>query len=106
MSVVTLYQSDRDLSKTFTDKKDADVYDKKLELAETVGAWMKRRVPDLSDEQAERLGTVVAENKSDLIKALKGRSEVLLESPGTDEHQPESDEEGGAVDIKSAASNE
>lgn len=104
MAVVTLYQSDRDPSKTFTDKKDADVYDKKLELAENVGLWMKRLVPDLSDEQAERLGTVVAENKSALIKALKGKSQVLLEAEPTDDAQSESVQDGGAVDIKAVAS--
>lgn len=99
MAVVTLYQSDRDLTKTFSDKKEADVYDKNLELAQNVGSWMKRTVPELSEELAERLGTLVAENKSDLIKALKGKSEVLSELKTAEEA-------GEAVELKAVASNE
>lgn len=99
MAVVTLYQSDRDLSKTFSDKKEADVYDKNLELAENVGSWMKRSVPDLSEELAEQLGTLVAQNKGDLIKALKGKSEILSEVKTAQEA-------GEAVELKSVASNE
>ncbi len=90
MAVITLYQSDYDLSKTFTDKKDADVYDKMLELAQNVGTWMKHNVPDLTDDQIASLGSLVAENKADLIKALKGKSEILLQATESDESTPDS----------------
>jgi uncharacterized protein len=94
MAVVTLYQSDRDLSKTFTDKKDADVYDKMLELAENVGSWMLRNVPDLSDDQSQQLGTLVAQNKAMLIKAFKGKAALLLETTTEDDtdSEPQSEE--------------
>lgn len=105
MAVVTLYQSDRDPSKTFSDKKEADVYDKKLALIETVGAWMKREVPQLSDEQAERLGTLVAEHKADLIKALKGKPEVLGSPATVDEAEPVSVDDEDDGHLAAAASN-
>jgi len=80
MAVVSLYMSDRDESKTFTDKKEADNYDKMLELAENVSSWVERKIEGLSEKQIEALGILLAENKDDLMKALKGKSEVLLES--------------------------
>ena len=42
MAVVTLYMSDRDQSKTFNDKKEADNYDKMLELAESGSQWLEK----------------------------------------------------------------
>ena len=78
MAVVTLYMSDRDQSKTFSDKKEADNYDKMLELAENVSVWMEKEIEGLSEEQAEAIGLLLAENKENLLKALKGKPEVLL----------------------------
>lgn len=80
MAVVTLFMSDRDTSKTFTDKKDADQYDKMLELAENVSAWLEQKVENLSENQAETIGMLIAENKELLAKAIKGKPEVLLET--------------------------
>jgi len=87
MAVVTLYMSDRDQNKTFTDKKEADNYDKMLELAENVSTWMEREIEGLSEEQSENIGMLFAENKEVLLKALKGKPELLLQS------QEDSDEE-------------
>lgn len=79
MAVVTLYMSDRDSEKTFTDKKAADNYDKMLELAENVSLWMEKSIEGLSEEQIEKIGLLVAENKDVLAKAIKGKSEILLQ---------------------------
>ena len=84
MAVVTLYMSDRDQNKTFTDKKEADNYDKMLELAENVSVWMEKQIDGLSEEQSEAIGMLLAENKETLLKALKGNPSVLLEE-GADE---------------------
>ncbi len=92
MAVVTLYMSDRDQSKTFTDKKEADQYDKMLELAENVSAWMESEIEGLSEEQVEAIGMLIAENKDQLAKAIKGKPEVLLE-------KPESNEEGNVTPL-------
>ena len=87
MAVVTLYMSDRDSEKTFTDKKAADNYDKMLELAENVSLWMEKSIKGLSEEQIEQIGLLVAENKDVLAKAIKGKSDILLQ-----EEQIEADE--------------
>lgn len=80
MAVVTLYMSDRDSNKTFSDKKAADNYDKMLELAENVSLWMEKSIDGLSEEQIEGIGMLVAENKDLLAKAIKSKPEVLLQS--------------------------
>ncbi len=86
MAVVTLYMSDRDENKTFTDKKEADNYDKMLELAETVSVWMEREIKDLSEEQIEAIGLLIAENKETVLKAIKGKPELLLAEQGEDKN--------------------
>jgi uncharacterized protein len=80
MAVVTLFMSDRDQSKTFTDKKEADNYDKMLELAESVSAWFELEIDGLNESQIEQIGLLIARNKDNLLKAFKGKPEVLLES--------------------------
>jgi len=79
MAVVTLYMSDRDSKKTFTDKKAADNYDKVLELAENVSLWVEKSIDGLSEVQIESIGMLIAENKDVLSKAIKSRPEILLE---------------------------
>ncbi|MGK0247724.1 MAG: dsDNA-binding SOS-regulon protein [Oleispira sp.] len=80
MAVVTLFMSDRDISKTFTSKKEADEYDKLLELAEAVSHFMERKVEGLSEQQVEEIGLVFARNKDLLAQAIKGKSDVLFAS--------------------------
>jgi len=87
MAVVTLYMSDRDSKKTFTDKKAADNYDKVLELAENVSMWIEKSIKGLSEEQIESIGMLIAENKDVLTKAIKSKPEILLE-----DHQIEEDD--------------
>ncbi len=86
MAVVTLYMSDRDQNKTFTDKKEADNYDKMLELAENVSVWMEKEIDGLSEAQSEAIGMLLAENKETLLKALKGKPAVLLEETSDEEN--------------------
>jgi dsDNA-binding SOS-regulon protein len=78
--VVTLFMSDRDISKTFTSKKEADEYDKLLELAEAVSHFMEQNIPGLSEQQVEEIGLVFARNKDLLAQAIKGKSDVLFAS--------------------------
>ncbi len=80
MAVVTLYMSDRDSNKTFSDKKAADNYDKILELAENVSVWMEQSIDGLSEKQCENIGMLIAENRDLLAKAIKNKPEVLLET--------------------------
>ena len=80
MAVVTLFMSDRDTSRTFTSKKEADDYDKMLELAEAVSHFMENNIEGLSEQQVEEIGLVFARNKDRMSLALKGKTEVLFES--------------------------
>jgi dsDNA-binding SOS-regulon protein len=80
MAVVTLFMSDRDISKTFTIKKEADEYDKLLELAEAVSHFMEKKIEGLSEQQVEEIGLVFARNKDLLAQAIKGKSDVLFAS--------------------------
>ncbi|MFQ3171622.1 MAG: dsDNA-binding SOS-regulon protein [Oleispira sp.] len=80
MAVVTLFMSDRDISKTFTSKKEADEYDKLLELAEAVSHFMEQNIAGLSEQQVEEIGLVFARNKDLLAQAIKGKSDVLFAS--------------------------
>ena len=91
MAVVTLFMSDRDPKKTFSDKKAADNYDKMLELAENVSLWMEKSIKGLSEEQIENIGMLIAENKDLLAKAIKGKPESLLESDSLKESTTEND---------------
>jgi len=80
MAVVTLYMSDRDESKQFTSKKEADEYDKKLELGSALGEFLEGQVGALNESLAEEIGMLLAENKELLMTALKGKPAVLVES--------------------------
>ncbi len=84
MAVVTLYMSDRDNSKTFADKKEADQYDKMLELAENVSVWVERHIEGLTDKQIESIGMLIAEHKDAMASALKGKPEELLNTSPSD----------------------
>ena len=80
MAVVTLFMSDRDTSRTFTSKKEADDYDKMLELAEAVSHFMENNIEGLNEQQVEEIGLVFARNKDRMSLALKGKTEILFES--------------------------
>ena len=80
MAVVTLFMSDRDTSKTFTSKKEADEYDKMLELAEAVSYFVEQNIEGLDEQQVENIGLLFARNKDQLSLALKGKTEVLFSS--------------------------
>lgn len=80
MAVVTLFMSDRDTSKTFTSKKEADEYDKLLELAEAVSYFVENNINGLSEQQSEEIGHLVARNKDAFSSAFKGKSDALYQS--------------------------
>jgi dsDNA-binding SOS-regulon protein len=78
MAVVTLFMSDRDTSKTFTSKKEADEYDKMLELAEAVSFFVEQNIEGLDEKQVEDIGLLFARQKDQLAQALKGKTDVLF----------------------------
>ena len=80
MAVQALYFSERDGQEMalknpqkmlFANKADADARDKMLELSEEIMVFLKGRVKDLSDEQAEQCALAIAEERDLFGKALK-----------------------------------
>lgn len=76
MAVVAKWMCDRD-NTMFDSKKDADAYDKMLELAEQFTALLQREIPGVDDGKAEDFGILLAKNKELLMQACKGKVEVL-----------------------------
>lgn len=78
MAVVAKWMCDRDNS-MFDSKKDADAYDKMLELAEQFTELLQRQIPEVDEAKAEEFGIFLAKNKEAIISACKGKTEVLAE---------------------------
>ncbi len=78
MAVVAKWMCDRDNS-MFDNKKDADAYDKMLELAEGFAALLQQHIPSVDEAQAEEFGIFLSENKEAVMQACKGRVEALSE---------------------------
>ncbi|AWB66976.1 hypothetical protein C2869_11240 [Saccharobesus litoralis] len=76
MGVRALWQCDRD-GKMFTSKKEADAYDKMLELAEVISEVIEQQVEGLSESQVENIGRLIAENKESFSNAFKGKVDEL-----------------------------
>ncbi len=91
MAVVAMWKCDRDGS-MFDNKKDADAYDKMLELAENFTLLLEREAEGISEQAAEHIGLLFAKHKDQLITACKGKPEVLL-SLGADESVAEGEPE-------------
>lgn len=79
MAVKACYMSDRDESRLFANKKEADAYDKMLELAENITAVMEQRFPSLGEELSEEIGLFIAGEQELFSRAMKGRPEALGE---------------------------
>ncbi|AHG22147.1 hypothetical protein Z042_22845 [Chania multitudinisentens RB-25] len=57
---------------TFANKKEADAYDKMLDLADSLGEWLQQAPVTLEDEQREGLSFFLAEHKEALTQILRG----------------------------------
>ncbi|MBU4680845.1 YebG family protein [Cedecea davisae] len=55
----------------FASKKDADAYDKMLDLAEVLGEWLQQSPLELEEGQSDTLAMWMAENKDLLAGVLK-----------------------------------
>lgn len=78
MAVVAMWQCDRDGS-MFDNKKEADAYDKMLELAEQFTALLESQVANIDEKAAEQFGLLLAKNKELVALACKGSPEKLAE---------------------------
>lgn len=57
---------------TFTSKKEADAYDKMLDIAEALETMLQNVDVPLSEQQNEALALEMAKRKDEFINALKG----------------------------------
>ncbi|MBH1928925.1 YebG family protein [Serratia rubidaea] len=57
---------------TFASKKEADAYDKMLDLADNLGEWLQQAPLALDEEQRDTLSFFLAEHKEMLTHILRG----------------------------------
>ena len=57
---------------TFATKKEADAYDKMLDVADNLFDFLETSEVELSEDQLETISLLLAENKTTLIRILKG----------------------------------
>ncbi len=79
MALIPMWKCDRDET-LFDDKKTAEEHDKMLELAANISCWLEKQLSNLSDEHAEAIGLLIANNKDSMLKAFKGKPELLLQT--------------------------
>ncbi len=78
MAVIAVWQCDRD-GTMFQDRKEAEEYDKMLELAENISELLNQHVPGGTAEHNEAVGLFLAKHRDLLARACKGKPELLLE---------------------------
>jgi dsDNA-binding SOS-regulon protein len=61
----------------FDSKKEADAYDKMLELGEVFTRLLEQVVPDVDEKKAEEFGLIMARNKEQVIAACKGKVDAM-----------------------------
>ena len=83
MAVIAVWKCDRDDS-MFENKKDAEEYDKMLELAANITEFIEKSIAGIDEKHSEEIGLLLAQNKEDLAKACKGKPEVILALPVND----------------------
>ena len=69
----------------FNNKKDADAYDKMLELAEKFSLFLGKQIEGISEQDAENIGLLLSKNKNVLIAACKGKPDLLLDIGSEDQ---------------------
>jgi hypothetical protein len=79
-----MWKCDRDDS-MFNNKKDADAYDKMLELAENFSLFLGKQIEGISERDAENIGLLLSKNKNVLIAACKGNPDLLLDIGSEDQ---------------------
>jgi dsDNA-binding SOS-regulon protein len=83
MAVVVKYVVERNGVErmTFTTKKEADAYDKMLDIAESLELMLEKVDVPLSEQQVESLALEIAKRKDDFMAVLKGGKEPIAKAP-------------------------
>jgi dsDNA-binding SOS-regulon protein len=79
MAVIAVWKCDRD-GTMFADKKEAEEYDKMLELAANISYLIEQNIPNVDEAICENIGLLLAKNRDNLARACKGKPELLLET--------------------------
>lgn len=86
---------------TFTTKKEADAYDKMLDIADNLYEFLETADIDMDEQQLEDLSLFLAQNKDSLIPIMKGikpkkkmPSDQELEEPNDKEKNASQKNEG------------
>ena len=58
---------------TTTDKKEADRYDKMLDVADNLADFIGKNGIDIEESTLEELSILLSENKDSVLKLLKGK---------------------------------
>lgn len=85
---------------SFTSKKDADAYDKMLDMADVLGSWLGTAPVELDDAAREAMALWLAERKDILSAILKSGQ---LPSAAEETHAETESTDSEAVDITTAA---
>lgn len=90
---------------TFATKKEADAYDKMLDLADSLGEWLQQAPLELDDEQREGLSFFLAENKDVLGQILRGATptETPKKTAKVKTEKPAATSKEGSASEKQAA---
>ncbi len=75
MAVIIKYVVERNgvEKMTFSSKKEADNYDKMLDVADQLTLMVRHAEPELTEQQAENLGFYLSAQRDALQKVLKGQ---------------------------------
>ena len=65
----------------FTSKKEADAYDKMLDIADNLIPFIEKVDLELDDSQVEKLAFYFATHRDDLSSLLKGAAPVKVAAP-------------------------
>ncbi|MCF1427214.1 MAG: YebG family protein [Shewanella sp.] len=66
---------------TFTSKKEADAYDKMLDIADNLLPFLQRCEMEVAETDWEKLAFYMANHKDELSSLLKGGAQVKAETP-------------------------
>ena len=94
MAVITRYIVERDGEEkmTFANKKDADAYDKELDIAAAFQTFLEKSEIEIGDEQLEELSLYVAKYRDDAQAVLKGsQPKKKDESAGKEKESKDAD---------------
>lgn len=74
---------------TFTSKKEADAFDKMLDIADNLVPFLSKSELELDERDVEKLSFFLAQNKDDLQVLLKGGSLNKKAAPKKSVKKPE-----------------